>query len=251
MTDSTLTSPSTPSGTVSSPPTGAGQLLRQYREAAGLHVVAMAAALKVTRAKIECLEAERYEELPDVAFARALAMSCCRYLGKDSEPVLALMPSHAAQPTPGLRQHVTMQGEPMSRPLSRPRFNLSRGPFASPTVPPWMIWVFVIAVIVVGGWFAASPQRVVVKAPASALDIPPQGVPGAEPVVAAQEVSGASAAPAGPAGASITGIAPVVAPSAPMPATGAVESPPGTPLSTPAPITTPALRIEPVTPSRR
>jgi cytoskeleton protein RodZ len=187
MTDTPTTPPVAPSGPAHAPAAGAGQLLRQYRDAAGLHIVSLAAALKVSRAKIEALETERYDELPDVAFARALAMSCCRYLGKEVEPVLALMPSHAAQPTPGLRPQVPVQSEN----LSRPRFQQSRGPFNHATVPPWVIWALVIAVIVVGGWFAASPQRAVVKAPASALDIPPQGLPGAAAAVRIEPVNSA------------------------------------------------------------
>lgn len=221
----TLSTPSA-SGVAAAHATGAGVLLRQYREAANLHLVTLSAALKVSRAKIEALEADRYDELPDVAFARALAMSCCRYVGKDPEPVLALMPSHAAQPTAGLRPHLTET----SASHSRPSFKLSRGPFAHPTVPPWVIWAFVIAVIVVGGWFAASPQRPVVKAPASALDIPPQGIPGAEPVAAPAEQAST------PAGTGMGGTP--LAPGA------------STPLSSAPVPTAPALRVEPVTPAR-
>lgn len=68
-------------------------LLRQAREAAGLHIAAMAAALKVPVKKLEALEAGRYEELPDMTFARALASSACRQLKIDPAPVLEQIPS--------------------------------------------------------------------------------------------------------------------------------------------------------------
>jgi cytoskeleton protein RodZ len=68
-------------------------LLRQSREAAGLHIAAMAAALKVPVKKLEALEAGRYEELPDMTFARALASSACRQLKIDPAPVLEQIPS--------------------------------------------------------------------------------------------------------------------------------------------------------------
>ncbi|MBU7575138.1 MAG: helix-turn-helix domain-containing protein, partial [Hydrogenophaga sp.] len=55
-------------------------LLRAAREAAGLHIAALAAALKVPVKKLEALEAGRYSELPDLTFARALASSACRHL---------------------------------------------------------------------------------------------------------------------------------------------------------------------------
>lgn len=67
-------------------------LLRQSREAAGLHIAALAAALKVPVKKLEALEAGRYEELPDMTFARALASSACRQLKIDPAPVLEQIP---------------------------------------------------------------------------------------------------------------------------------------------------------------
>ena len=67
-------------------------LLRQAREAAGLHIAALAAALKVPVKKLEALEAGRYDELPDLTFARALASSACRQLKTDPGPVLEQIP---------------------------------------------------------------------------------------------------------------------------------------------------------------
>lgn len=67
-------------------------LLREAREAAGLHIAALAAALKVPVKKLEALEAGRYNELPDMTFARALASSACRQLKVDPTPVLAQIP---------------------------------------------------------------------------------------------------------------------------------------------------------------
>lgn len=76
----------------------AGALLRQYREAKGLHISILAASLKVPTAKLEALEANRFEALPDLVFARALAMSVCRYLHVDFAAVLSMMPGQDAMP---------------------------------------------------------------------------------------------------------------------------------------------------------
>jgi cytoskeleton protein RodZ len=73
--------------------------LREARETAGLHIAAMAAALKVPVRKLEALEAGRYDELPDLTFARALASSACRHLKIDPVPVLEQIPQN---PTPAL-----------------------------------------------------------------------------------------------------------------------------------------------------
>lgn len=74
----------------------AGELLRQAREAAGLHVAALAVSMKVPVKKLEALEADRLDLLPDAVFVRALASSVCRTLKIDPAPVLALLPQTAA-----------------------------------------------------------------------------------------------------------------------------------------------------------
>jgi cytoskeleton protein RodZ len=75
----------------------AGVLLRQAREAAGLHIAALAVSLKVPVKKLEALENDRIDLLPDAVFARALAASVCRTLKIDATAILAGLPQ-AAQP---------------------------------------------------------------------------------------------------------------------------------------------------------
>lgn len=70
----------------------AGGMLRLAREAAGLHIAALAVALKVPVKKLEALEADRFDLLPDAVFVRALASSVCRTLKVDPVPVLQLLP---------------------------------------------------------------------------------------------------------------------------------------------------------------
>jgi cytoskeleton protein RodZ len=69
-----------------------GRLLRRAREAQGLPIDALAASLKVSARKIELLEADRFDELPDATFTRALAQTLCRSLKVDAAAVLALLP---------------------------------------------------------------------------------------------------------------------------------------------------------------
>jgi len=78
-------------GAVATPLT-AGALLRRAREAAGLHVAALAVSMKVPVKKLEALEADRLDLLPDAVFVRALASSVCRTLKIDPNPVLGLLP---------------------------------------------------------------------------------------------------------------------------------------------------------------
>jgi cytoskeleton protein RodZ len=74
------------------PTTTAGALLRGYRTDVGLGVDALASAMRVPVAKLQALEDDRLDELPDAVFARALALAVCRQLKTDAAPVLALLP---------------------------------------------------------------------------------------------------------------------------------------------------------------
>lgn len=76
----------------------AGDMLREAREAHGLHIEMVAAALKVPPQKLMALEANDIDSLPDAVFARALASSVCRVLRIDPAPVLAKLPGAQRAP---------------------------------------------------------------------------------------------------------------------------------------------------------
>lgn len=103
-------------------------LLRAAREAAGLHIAALAAALKVPVRKLEALEAGRYGELPDLTFARALASSACRHLKVDPAPILEQIPQGVIPELGGSRRAINAPFQPAHDPapinplgwLSRP-----------------------------------------------------------------------------------------------------------------------------------
>ena len=77
--------------------TTAGALLRAARERQGMHLAVLAASLKVAPRKLELMEADRHADLPGPSFVRALALSMCRALKVDAEPVLAQLPRHDGQ----------------------------------------------------------------------------------------------------------------------------------------------------------
>jgi cytoskeleton protein RodZ len=91
----------------------AGELLKQAREAAGLHIAALAVLLKVPVKKLEALEAGRMDLLPDAVFIRALASSVCRTLKIDASPVLARLPQNDAP-------KLTYQGAGINTPFRSP-----------------------------------------------------------------------------------------------------------------------------------
>jgi cytoskeleton protein RodZ len=87
----------------------AGALLREAREAAGMHIAALAVTLKVPVRKLEALELDRFDLLPDAVFARALAASVCRTLRLDAAMVLDRLPRTS---TPKLSYPTTRSSTP-------------------------------------------------------------------------------------------------------------------------------------------
>ncbi len=132
----------------------AGALLRQARQAQGLHIAALAAAMKVTQRKLEALEADRYNELPDATFTRALAQAVCRTLKVDAGPVLALLP-----PPNGHRLEQVAEG--LNTPFRERPGRLVPQEWARLSTPALGILVIVlIATAIVylapAGWFART-----------------------------------------------------------------------------------------------
>ena len=90
------------------PPRTAGALLKQARQAQGLHIAALSASIKVAQRKLESLEGDRFDELPDATFTRALAQTVCRSLKIDAAPVLALLPRASANRLEQLGEGINM-----------------------------------------------------------------------------------------------------------------------------------------------
>lgn len=91
----------------------AGTLLRHARETAGISILALAVSLKVPVKKLEALEADRLDLLPDAVFARALASSVCRTLKIDVLPVLSQLPKTGSH-------RLTTRGERINTPFKAP-----------------------------------------------------------------------------------------------------------------------------------
>jgi cytoskeleton protein RodZ len=73
----------------------AGAMLKAAREASGLHIAALAVSMKVPVKKLEALEANRFDQMPDAVFVRALAAGVCRALKIDATPIMELLPKSA------------------------------------------------------------------------------------------------------------------------------------------------------------
>lgn len=195
----------------------AGALLRRAREAQGMHIAVLAAALKVPQRKLEALERDRLDELPDATFARALAQSVCRVLKVDAAEVLALLPPAGAggldQVTGGLNtpfRDKPTHAEPAAAELLR-----HPGAIAAA--------VLLLAALAVWLWPAgpAAEAPAAVEQGAAPADAPLLASP-APPAFAASEsaapVAAASGAASAPAAELAAPAAPASAPAAAPPA---------------------------------
>lgn len=182
----------------------AGQRIKQAREAAGLHVVALAAALKVPVKKLEALEAGRTDDLPDATFARALAASVCRQLKIDPTDVLAQLPQAGGS---------RLGEDPvLNTPFRSPRdpVGATRAPQGVPKAV-WIASVILLSAAVVWWWVPPVSDD-------SPLVLP------AEPLLPVEPTEGATTMGAGASVAEETAAPPSDAPAAAAPATATSHS---------------------------
>ena len=207
--------------------------LREAREAAGLHIAALAAALKVPVRKLELLEAGRYDALPDLTFARALASSACRHLRIDPAPVLAQIPvSPAPQLVPPSPVGVGSYRADGEAPRANPAGWLSR-----PAVLA-AIALLLGALVLVFLPRAATP-------PTPAAVVEPAPAPAQPPIAPAL----VSAEPAPPVMSAPTAAPPGAEPAVPAPATPAAPEAAAAPSATPASPATPPPAAAPASAS--
>jgi len=124
----------------------AGVMLKTAREAQGLHIGALAVMMKVPVRKLEALEADRFEELLDMVFTRALAASVSRVLKIDPIPVLAALPKSEAT-------SIKTDQESLNTPLQTHRFEglqQLKSRLASPL--GLGVALMVLAVLVILNW---------------------------------------------------------------------------------------------------
>ncbi len=89
----------------------AGQLLREARLKAGVHLAVLSVTLKVPVRQLEALEADELDPGKGPVFYRGLASSVCRHLHTDAAPILALLPQTSAHLQPLVRSVQPLESE--------------------------------------------------------------------------------------------------------------------------------------------
>lgn len=201
----------------------AGAMLRQAREAAGLHVAALAVSLKVPVRKLEALETDRYDLLPDAVFARALASSICRTLKIDPQAVLERLPQ-------GTTPRLLRDSEGLNAPFRASRDGTGPGwpeQFSKPVVISVLGLLLAALVLVFLPRLQSSDEG-------TAPDVKSVEAPPAETIALAEPERTAAPQPAAtvPASAPASGVmpatlpAPAALPQAATPALASASAPP-------------------------
>ena len=145
--------------------------------------------MKVSLQKLDALENDRFDELPDLTFARGLASAICRAFGADPAPVLERMPLAA----PGLRA----QGKPINQPFRQPGDSpapMLKSSFSKPLV----IAIGVLLLAAAALWLLPTlPIQLTAPAQESTSadgEVQEPAAPAAEPTPPAEMPAGAASA---------------------------------------------------------
>jgi cytoskeleton protein RodZ len=150
MTPSLKTESVSESGPAQPKAVTAGQLLREARQKAGVHLAVLSVTLKVPVRELEALETDALDPAKGPVFYRGLASSVCRHLQTYPAPILALLPHASAQLQP-LRRAI--EPMPSRGPLG---ISIPRGRVASSKV----FWSAALMVLLTGAflWLPAPSQ---------------------------------------------------------------------------------------------
>lgn len=195
-----------------------GAVLRRARESRGLDIEDVAQALKLSPRQIAAIEADAFDQLNGVTFARGFVRNYARLLDIDPSPLLL-----------GIGANVDPQQVELA-PVSNARGAMpAGGPSLKPLLPAVLIAAVVFGVGTLGWrmeWFRNPPAPASAEAPADnagvAVSVPLQPGSASEPAGNAP----AAGTPVNPPAAEGSGIAPVAnaaAAQAPAPAATPAE----------------------------
>lgn len=166
----------------------AGAILRSARQASGLDLDTLASLLKVSTRKLEQLESDQYDQLPGMAFVRSLALSVCRQLQIDAQPVLALLP--AAEMPPAALEHVTRG---LATPFREPNTRVDLLRKWPDWLRPSVIAPAILLLLALAFWLMPASRSLFGQAAASAAAGAASDVVAVTPVAASPMAQGASA----------------------------------------------------------
>lgn len=122
-----------------------GELIRNAREQKELSIKDIANELNLSPTVIECLEEEKFSELPPPLFAKGYIRSVSQYLGLNTDELLSVYNNHGFS-EPALTKNA-------------PSFIEKESAINVDSLLKWIKWLLILAVIGVGVWFGVSKWK--------------------------------------------------------------------------------------------
>lgn len=143
-----------------------GAYIRHQRKRKGMSLDQLAAVTKIPRNQLELLEADRYEQLPGMVFAKGFLRCCARALELDPDTVLGLLYERERERLRARRREASVAAASQPSPRKRSRGGSAvqawvadvLGQIPSAKILMWLVVALIVALIVLAAFTLASGQ---------------------------------------------------------------------------------------------
>ncbi len=142
-----------------------GAYIKHQRKRKGMSLDQLAAVTKIPRAQLELLEADRYEELPGMVFAKGFLRCCARSLELDPDTVLGLLYERERERLRARRREASVAANAQPSPRKQSRGGTAQawiadwlGRLPSARILMWLVVALLVALVVLIAFTLASGQ---------------------------------------------------------------------------------------------
>jgi len=155
----------------------AGAVIRAARLARGQTLLRLSMLLKISERRLHAFEEGRWTDVGDRTFVRALALSLCKHLGLDAQPVLLSLPAAVVAPQSPADRGPLGEATAPSLNASGKELALQAGGGLAQAFTPVRVGVGLILAgalalaLVPGDWWALPPKSVPLKSQPAAAPV--------------------------------------------------------------------------------
>jgi transcriptional regulator with XRE-family HTH domain len=140
-----------------------GAYIKHQRKRKGMSLDQLAAITKIPRTQIELLEADRYEQLPGMVFAKGFLRCCARALDLDPDTVLGLLYERERERLRARRREASVAAAAHPSRRKRSRGGSAQawiaealGRLPSARILMWLVVALLVALVVLAAFTLAS-----------------------------------------------------------------------------------------------
>ena len=140
-----------------------GAYIKAQRKRKGISLDQLAAVTKIPRSQLELLEADRYDELPGMVFAKGFMRCCARALELDPDTVLGLLYERERERLRTRRREASVAGAADPSPRKQSRGGTDQawiaqrmGQLPSARILMWLVVALLVALVVLIAFTLAS-----------------------------------------------------------------------------------------------